>query len=102
MIDTQTETFFVTTVGTPIRKVFDLLNRELVKRRMKLPNGQPLKVSGVLLRKAIETATSEHSAVVAADVAGHLQHSAETARRHYVSLTVVADALRVEAEVTRT
>lgn len=76
--------FFITTVGTPIRKIFDVLNRQVSKRGLTLPDGQPLVVSGSLLRKAVQTATAEHDATVVTNVARHLQHTEETVTRHYI------------------
>lgn len=101
----------MTTVGTPIKKIFDVLNREVAKRGIRLPSGVPLTVSGSLLRKFVETATHEHSSAIATDVASHLQHSVDTAKRHYVvesaevarrhrrSLAIVKQGMETEAVV---
>lgn len=77
---TPSNTFFITTVGTPIKKVFDVLNREVAKRGIRLPDGRPLVVSGALLRKFVETATAEHGPAIAVDVAAKLQHTQDTAK----------------------
>lgn len=74
--------FFTTTAGSPIRTAFDALNKEVQKRGLTLPDGQPVKVSGTLLRKASETAS--HGPGVVTQVAARLQRSTDTVRRHYV------------------
>lgn len=74
--------FYITTISSSIRKVFDALNKEVLKRGITLPDGQPVKVSGTLLRKAVETASHEHGQDVVTQVAKHLQQSTDTARGH--------------------
>lgn len=45
--------------------------------------GDPLTVSGFLIRKQIETAGREHSATLTAAVAAALHHSEQTVKRYY-------------------
>lgn len=83
------DNFFVTTNGTPIRKVFEIINNECRRRDIRLPDnadgtaGAPLRVSGSLIRKELETAGKEHGRAVRCDVASALQHTEDTAKQYY-------------------
>lgn len=107
----ESPTFFINTNGNRITKIFDIINRELKKRKINTPDGKPLSVSGSLIRKMVETAGREHGPEVTSDVAAHLQHSEATAKGHYqvdsaraaiqqhASLVTVEKSLEMESGV---
>lgn len=102
---------FVTNTYTPIRKIFDLINLECRQLEIRevgqdgVP-GKILQISANLLRKMVTTEVTGHTREVEQSVTAALQHSEQTAVRHYVVGTVEQavrqnDSLRVVAESSR-
>lgn len=81
--------FFITNTGNPVTKFFDHLNLECVNRNIRLPGkdgrpGEILKINAGLIRKQLETAVSgEYDAAIKTQIAARLDHTEDTAKRHY-------------------
>lgn len=76
-VETDIENFFVTATGGPVKKLYQDLNRILGKKNIGT-------VSATTFRKIIETAGRQHDCNTEKNLAGALQHSVDTATRHYV------------------
>jgi len=75
-------------MGNPVTKIFDLINNECKSRDIRLSKsdgtpGEILKISATMIRKQIETAGTTHESEVMATLANTLQHSEDTAKKHY-------------------
>ncbi|XP_025407172.1 uncharacterized protein LOC112681120 [Sipha flava] len=77
------DNFFVTNTGHEVNKIFDLLTTAIREKDFRYPDGDLVKVSGGWLRNQLETSAVDHGPAVAGQVAAALQHTEDTARRHY-------------------